>query len=772
MKFPKLPFFGKRSAAVADEILTRSSGFERAAVDEENRTISAILSTEQPVPMFDYRSGKMVDEILRADGGSMPSQLVLLDNHSRFGSNSVLGSVRNLQMDGDKWRGQLHFAKSKNPNSEREDIWELVRAGHLTDGSIGYRYDEDSYVDIAPGQTAEVKGKTYKAGKRTLRVVTAWQAKEYSTTPIGADSDAKLGRNQKLVSQQDDLADSTSTQDLVRSTNTTEKNQMNEELRKFLESLGLRSDATDDQAKGFMACLSDANRQRAERIESGAEKFTPETPGQRSEPTQTQSAQTQSAESVVAAMRAETARVDYIRGFADQVPSETIQRAISEGWDEARANREFLTLFRSRSKGVSGHVGIHDATASRSVTRQGLQAALIMRSGYELDSALYDTNPVAHALRQQDANASWLIEARAAHRSGGRLTDEASRAMEVGHKFRRASTVDLVRAMLQVDQVRFDPYDNQDIWRRSLTSSAVQEIFTTNFSVQMLAGFMGKPDTTVGWCREADVPNFQTTERKQMGKGAKMTRRERGQTADHGQIDAIGESYRVYEFAQQFFIDYQDFVDDRLGALDVTPEEMGEAAAEVRPDMVYYLLMSNPTMARDSTAVFATAHGNLSTSTALSLDALASLKTKMRTQTNNGRHINVQPAAIIVPEVKEVLALEMVGSSEKRDTTSSTKYGTSNWARGRFNVVCDPRLDVGVTDPVSGTVQAAKTGSFYMVAEDGRYGVEVGYLAGTGRRPTQRSFVATEGRFGRGWDIQFVIGAKIIGYEGLQEARA
>ena len=114
----------------------------------------------------------------------------------------------------------------------------------------------------------------------------------------------------------------------------------------------------------------------------------------------------------------------------------------------------------------------------------------------------------------------------------------------------------------------------------------------------------------------------------------------------------------------------------------------------------------------------------------------------------------------------------MVGSTEKRDTTANTKYGTSNWARGRFNVVCDPRLDVGVTDPVSGTVQAAKTGSFYMVAEDGRYGVEVGYLAGTGRRPTQRSFVATEGRFGRGWDIQFVIGAKIIGYEGLQEARA
>jgi hypothetical protein len=35
-----------------------------------------------------------------------------------------------------------------------------------------------------------------------------------------------------------------------------------------------------------------------------------------------------------------------------------------------------------------------------------------------------------------------------------------------------------------------------------------------------------------------------------------------------------------------------------------------------------------------------------------------------------------------------------------------------------------------------------------------------------------RRFVATEGRFGMGWDIQHFVGAKAIGYEGLQESRA
>jgi hypothetical protein len=760
--------FGKRSDSVAaSEIYTRSAAFERAeGSPDDSRMISAVLATEQPVPMYDWRTGKVIDEVLRADGGTFPKQVPLLDNHSRYDSASVIGSVRNIRMDGDKWRGDVHFAK--NAGDRADQIWELVRQQHLSDGSVGYRYEDDAFVDIAPGQSANVRGKEYNAGKRTLRVVNDWTGREYSTTPIGADSEAKLGRNSNLVPSGKIIPDSLA-DDQSRSTENAEK-KMPVELRKYLKSLGLRSDASEDQARAFMASLSDAQRQRGERIEVGQERFeqsqpattlataTPATPGQSPD--------------ILAQIRAENSRADYIRSFANQVPAEQIQRAISENWTAERANQEFIAHFRTRDAGVSGHVGIHDATAGRAATRAGLQAALLMRSNVDLGAEFLDAPQIEHALRGRDANAGWIADARAAHRSGGRLSDEASRAMEVGYRLRGASVVDLLREMLDVDQVRYDRYDIRDIWTRSLTSSAVNEIFTTNFSVELLAGFVGKPDTTIGWCRESDVSNFQPTERKQMGKGAKLTRRERGQSAPHGQIDAIGESFRVYEFSQDYFIDFQDIIDDRLNAMDVTPREMGEAAAEVRPDMVYYLLMSNPTMGRDSTAVFHADHGNLSTSTALTLDGLDAVRQKMMKQTNNGRLINIMPGAIIVPVLKETMALEFVRSTEKRDTTSSTKFGTYNWAQGKFNVVSDARIDVGVTDPVTGTVQAAKTGSFWMAAEGGRYGVEVGYLQGTGRRPMMRSYVATQGRFGRGWDIQHIIGAKIIGYEGLQEARA
>lgn len=767
-----IPFLRKRSTALADEMLTRSAIIERASADEKTRTIKAVLATEQPVPMFDYRSGKMIDEVLMADGGKFPDRLPLLDSHSRYSSSSVLGSVREIRKDGDRWRGIVHFAT--NAGDRADQTWELVRQGHLEDGSVGYRY-EDGFVDIAPGQTARVMGREFKAGKRTLRVVTDWMAKEYSTTPIGADDQAKLGRTEK-PGPNETTPENSQSQDLERSQDSQGSKSMNEKLRKFLVWLGLRSDATDDKARQFMELLPDEKRQQAERIEKGEEEFNPSSERSETEQTPSQGSgqggdDAASAERVRAEIRQENARIDFIRGFSDQVPAELITKAIGEGWDQGRVSQEFLNHFRQRDEPVSGHVGIHDAASSRQVSRQALQAALLMREGYDLDSDLFDTREVGHALRGHDTNAAWLVAARQAHRGGGRLTDDASRALEVANRYRSASMVDVVKEMLAVDQVRFDQYDRRDIWQRSLSSSAVSEIFTTNFAVMLLAGFTGKRDTTMGWCREVDAPNFQTMERKQMGKGAKPARRDRGQSATHGQIDAIGESYRVYEWAQQYFIDFQDWIDDRLGAMDITPQEMGEAAAEVRPDLVYYLLMSNPQMGRDSTNVFHADHNNLETSAALSADTLDALKVNMRTQTNNGRLIDIQPAGIIVAELKESLALEIVGSREKRDTTSSTKYGTSNWAYGRFNVVAEPRLDVGVTDPISGTVQAAKTGSTYMVAENGRYGVEVAYLQGFGRRPQLRSFVATEGRFGRGWDIQHVIGSKIIGYEGLQEAQ-
>jgi hypothetical protein len=93
---------------------------------------------------------------------------------------------------------------------------------------------------------------------------------------------------------------------------------------------------------------------------------------------------------------------------------------------------------------------------------------------------------------------------------------------------------------------------------------------------------------------------------------------------------------------------------------------------------------------------------------------------------------------------------------------------------GSFEVIAEPRLDVGVTDPSSltGVTHAGQPGAFFLATAGGRHGIEVGHLRGTGRAPVVRRYDLTEGRIGMGWLVIMYVAAKAIGYQGLQKASA
>jgi hypothetical protein len=159
---------------------------------------------------------------------------------------------------------------------------------------------------------------------------------------------------------------------------------------------------------------------------------------------------------------------------------------------------------------------------------------------------------------------------------------------------------------------------------------------------------------------------------------------------------------------------------------------------------------------------------------ALSSATLEARKSAMAQQTSNGRLINVMARYLIVPESKHWTARQIVGSAEVRNTTSSTIQGTMNPAMGSFEVIAEPRLDVGVTDPSTAalTTHAGQPGAFFLSTAGGRHGIEVGHLRGTGRAPVVRRYDLIEGRIGMGWLVIMYCAAKAIGYQGLQKASA
>lgn len=217
-----------------------------STLDEASRSVEVVLSTENPARVHDWDRG-VVNEILLMSGAQLPDtrQLVMLDAHSRYETANVIGSVREIKVDGDKLVGRAFYSTAP----ESESPWIKTKEGHLTDYSVGYRNDEVTW--IADGQTATIEGRVFTG---PLQVVTKWTPRELSAVPIGADAAAKA-RSETIVKTE------------IIKTEITKKEEtktMDPKLRKFLERCGLPVTATEEEAIAFMERDQDPPKQKEE----------------------------------------------------------------------------------------------------------------------------------------------------------------------------------------------------------------------------------------------------------------------------------------------------------------------------------------------------------------------------------------------------------------------------------------------------------------------------------------------------------------------------
>lgn len=198
-----------------------------ATLDEATRSVEVVLSTENPARVYDYDRG-IINEVLLMSGAQIPEsrKLVMLDTHSRYETANIIGSAREIRVEGNQLVGRAQYSSAP----EAEGPWIKTKEGHLTDYSIGYRVDE--YVWVPEGQTATVDGRTFTG---PVQVVTKWTPRELSAVPVGADSSAKA-RSEITTTEKE----------------TKEEIKMDPKLRKFLERSGLPVTATEAEAIAFM----------------------------------------------------------------------------------------------------------------------------------------------------------------------------------------------------------------------------------------------------------------------------------------------------------------------------------------------------------------------------------------------------------------------------------------------------------------------------------------------------------------------------------------
>ncbi len=691
------------------------------SVNEQARSVEAVLTTGNPVQVFDWNDWEIVDEVLLPEGAVFADQIPYLDSHQRWDTGDLLGSIRGIKREGDNAIvGTLVFVEG-DPDVDK--VWNKVRQGHLTDVSIGYQITQS--VRLEPNTKANIGGREFAAGPRPMRVATQYVIREGSSVVIGADQAAKIrAENQPPKERQimsgtkPGAAPPVEEKPVTVSTETRSETQV---IKDAATPLVL-------SAEPIAKPIDEAQRQKSIRT---------------------------------------LAKLN-----SRAISEELVERCLDDTKITVEAAAElFLEAHRGER---AAPVGARPETITvkddeRQHKLRELSVAFCVRKGI-------DPSKVADKLRGM----CYTSQSRNASPLAGRSKDEFDSLKQRADALSSWTQTRLIERALEVCGIEV-PDNRLDMYQRALSTPAVQDVFTTNVQASLLVGYLEAPDTTqAGFVVETDVDNYLEAESVDVGKMGGMKKRTRGKPADHGDFASTKETYSVSSFSEQFAVDEMDLINDRFGAIEArAPLELGADASRLRPDLVYSTILSNPTLLQDSKAVFHADHGNLLTSGTYAMSkaaieyALGVMSAQTMTKGKQKIRLNLRGRWVLVPTGLGHFTRELLGSSVLliTGTTDRTIGNLNALANDNLIVVEESRLDAtGVWNPMT---EAMVTGSAtnWFLASDQRRSLQVAYLRGTGRMPRLRTkMFDSDGLYGMQWDVEHSIGAKFLGFRDWLKA--
>lgn len=230
------------------------------------------------------------------------------------------------------------------------------------------------------------------------------------------------------------------------------------------------------------------------------------------------------------------------------------------------------------------------------------------------------------------------------------------------------------------------------------TTSDFPLVLANVASKSLNAAFDAEPVTSDVWAGIKTVPDFKVHDDISVGRlPVPQLVRESGEY-QYVTFGEKREQAQVYIYGHLTPLSLQMIVNDDLGAFTNAILDWAGAARSLDDDLVYAVLIANPTMAEDSVAMIHSTHSNLNSGSAGALAAakLSAMRASMRQQTDvartghTTRRINVRPSFLLVPEALADSAAQLIASMV--DITASNN--TPNLAFLKtLTPVADPRLD-------------------------------------------------------------------------------
>lgn len=581
-----------------------------ATLDEETRSVEVVAATESPVPVLDYDRWEVVPEVLLMSGCQLPAsrKMPLLDSHSRYSTSSVIGSARELRTEGDQLLSRVHYSKAP----EAEGPYMKMTEGHLTDYSVGYRYDKKDKVYIPDGETGIVDGRTFTG---PVNVIRKWTPKELSACPIGADDMAKARSATATVPNKGD-------------------DTMNERLRKYLESRGLSTEATEEEAWRFMETLEQRTDTAAA---SGA------------------AGETSVAAQVRAEYVAEQTRCSDINsicaraGMADKA-MEYIKAGTSVE-DVRKAAFEHMLSGHPQAGGAGYRAPIEMGADKRDKFRFAAEDSIILRVGRNIEK------PAAGA---RDLMGFSLRElSREALRMAGQST-AGDPLLMIG---------------------------------RALTTSDLPNILANVANKELFAGYESAEETWGVWCDTGSLSDFKTASIARASETDDLDQVLEDGEFKYGKMSDLKEDVKLATYGKLFAISRQTIINDDLGALTDIPRRHGEAWNRKVGDIAYAVLTANAAMG-DGVALFHANHGNLGTAGVVSETTAAEAIKLMKLQKDiaGKRRLNIRAEYFIAPATLEGAA-EIFFNSGMFAGANTAATRVNPYAGARFTRVYEARLD-------------------------------------------------------------------------------
>lgn len=602
----------------------RQLAFRAAEAKEEDRSVPVTLATGAAVRVYDSRRG-MIDEHLDMTAADLPRQIPLVDSHNHGSVDNILGSIRELRIEGNELSGRAYFSRKPAAVSAFNDM----RDGHLTDISVGFFRQKETYVEAE--KEGQINGQRIKG---PARLVTRWAPFEGSAVTVGADRHSTFGRVPALRAYIDPEG--------------AKEEAMNAEYRAFLVEQGMPADTADDAGLAW----AKAN------LRAGTATATLKNPsgGSKEVIVETKNIDTDALSKRM--IELERARVMTIRNSAELagVTARFADALITAGDDAPTAQGKIIA---EQARTRQAH-GIQPIASEKESFRSAVMDGLSLRFGAAIEKPAKGHREFQHT----------------------RFLDLARRcAVQEGMEARSLDDRDVIRQLFN-SNVSARASDGQAY----LTTGNFSNLLLDAQNKTLLASFMNVPTTYQIWARQGQsVPDFKNINRVRLGEiGNQPHVEENGDYKDMSISDAK-ESYTVEKRGSLVSLTYEAMRNDDLGGFSRLVQLQGAAMKRTINRSVYQILFDNPTLS-DGVAIFhSSSHGANLVTSAFTVAVLNTAYSAMALQTglNTDTILGIVPRYVVhapgitgtVWSILNSIADPAVGGSAVGNSGSANIYG-------------------------------------------------------------------------------------------------